>query len=310
MFVPVSCTNCGKPFQVPEAALGKPTLCPWCAAVVAALPVAPVVAPPEELPPTPTPSVLTAPPEVPPPAPPVTAVVPAEQKPKLKPKPIPGIPVPLSLDDDPPEPRAPEPRAKPKYSSLVTILVGAIVVVVVTAATLTYRHYGSGRLSESGWTEFTAPDGSFSTSLPGRPTEEDVAANPAGSVTGGKRFSTHAWYSKSTVWVSYCDIEPALLPKLAADPDRVVAAGVLQAEREREKTRLGVTNTTEVMIRDNDAWGVKLHFDTPRGKAAVWMVLIAKGPHPRVYVFGVEGKGVDPKSPVVARPYSSFRLNN
>lgn len=296
MFVPVSCTSCGKPFQVPEAALGKPTLCPWCAAVVAALPVAQVAAPPD----------------VPPPAPTVPAVVIQEQQPKPKPKPIPGMPVPLSLDDEPFEPPAPEPRAKSKskYSSLITILVGAIVVVVVSAATLTYRHYGSGRLSESGWTEFTAPDGSFSTSLPGRPTEEDVAANPAGSVGGGKRFSVFAWYSKSTVWVSYCDLDPAILPKLAADPDRVVAAGVLQAEREREKARLGVTKTTEVMIRDNDAWGIKLDTDTPRGKAAVWMVLIAKGPHPRVYVFGVEGKGVDPKSPVVARPYSSFRLNN
>ena len=39
MFVPVSCTSCGKPFQVPEAALGKLAPCPWCAATVTALPV-------------------------------------------------------------------------------------------------------------------------------------------------------------------------------------------------------------------------------------------------------------------------------
>jgi len=37
MFVPVSCTSCGKPFQVPEAALGKLAPCPWCQAVVTAL---------------------------------------------------------------------------------------------------------------------------------------------------------------------------------------------------------------------------------------------------------------------------------
>src|SRR6266542_2174913 len=40
MFVPVTCTNCGKPFQVPETALGKLAPCPWCEAVVTALPVA------------------------------------------------------------------------------------------------------------------------------------------------------------------------------------------------------------------------------------------------------------------------------
>src|SRR5262245_5356467 len=40
MFVPVNCTSCAKPFQVPEAALGKPAACPWCQNVVTALPVA------------------------------------------------------------------------------------------------------------------------------------------------------------------------------------------------------------------------------------------------------------------------------
>ena len=40
MFVPVSCSSCGKPFQVPEAALGTLAPCPWCQAVVTALPVA------------------------------------------------------------------------------------------------------------------------------------------------------------------------------------------------------------------------------------------------------------------------------
>lgn len=39
MFVPVACSECGKPFQVPEAAVGKPTACPWCKASVLGLPV-------------------------------------------------------------------------------------------------------------------------------------------------------------------------------------------------------------------------------------------------------------------------------
>ena len=47
MFVPVHCNSCGKSFQVPNAKLGQPAVCPWCQAVVtaqseAAVPPAPV----------------------------------------------------------------------------------------------------------------------------------------------------------------------------------------------------------------------------------------------------------------------------
>jgi hypothetical protein len=40
MFLPVACSACGKPFQVPESAIGAQTACPWCRAAVLALPVA------------------------------------------------------------------------------------------------------------------------------------------------------------------------------------------------------------------------------------------------------------------------------
>ena len=55
MFVPVACSACGKPFHVPEPAVGSPAACPWCRATVLALPVTdtpPVAAaatPPEPL---------------------------------------------------------------------------------------------------------------------------------------------------------------------------------------------------------------------------------------------------------------------
>jgi len=56
MFVPVACSRCGKPFQVPDSAVGKPTACPWCQAAVLALPVGglPPVDPPaaDRTPPT------------------------------------------------------------------------------------------------------------------------------------------------------------------------------------------------------------------------------------------------------------------
>jgi hypothetical protein len=48
MFVPVACSACGKPFQVPDAAVGKPAACPWCQAAVVALPLGTPVASDDE----------------------------------------------------------------------------------------------------------------------------------------------------------------------------------------------------------------------------------------------------------------------
>ncbi len=40
MFLPVACLQCGKLFQVPQAAAGTDVACPWCKATTSALPVA------------------------------------------------------------------------------------------------------------------------------------------------------------------------------------------------------------------------------------------------------------------------------
>ena len=66
MFVPVACSQCGKPFQVPDAAVGKAVACPWCAASVLGLPVAA---------PQPEPLSLDDPPRTPAPWPVTAAVV-------------------------------------------------------------------------------------------------------------------------------------------------------------------------------------------------------------------------------------------
>jgi hypothetical protein len=49
MFVQVACNQCGKAFQVPDDQAGRPAACPWCKAVVPALPVAGPVPPPAPL---------------------------------------------------------------------------------------------------------------------------------------------------------------------------------------------------------------------------------------------------------------------
>jgi hypothetical protein len=243
------------------------------------------------------------------------------------PKPAPAA-EPLSLDDDsarpvaksvsppapvsadsPPEVPVTEPTAKRSKFTVLTVLIAVLLMGTVMGATFLALGYGSGRLSDLGWTEFTAPDGSFTVALPGTPKEEDVSANPGGSHAGGKRYVVRGWYSKTTVWVGYCDLAPGLVEKLPQDKDRTITAGVLRAERDRELTRLGATVTKEAEVRVGSAWGVELHLDTPKGKAVEWLILTGDGAHPRLYTYGAEGKNVTPTTPACAKLFKSFRVN-
>ena len=97
MFVPVACSACGKPFQVPEESIGQQTACPWCRATVLALPVGGAPAPVEAAP-----------------APAATA------------------PAPLSLDDDVPA-RTDKPR---NWRRLLVPALLVLVVALVTIAVL------------------------------------------------------------------------------------------------------------------------------------------------------------------------------
>ena len=292
MFFPVSCTACGKPFQVPDAALGKPTLCPWCQAVVTALPVAATVEPPPA-----QPDPLSPPqPETPKP------VIPVELQP-------------LSLDDEPRRPRARPPRmpTPPRAKSWVfhPLVIVAALAVSVTAmvATVAILGYGSGRVQERGWTEFTPLDGSCSVLLPGSPSEEQVDANATGSVTGGKRFTARGWYTRSSAWLAWNDLEPAFAASALKDKDKVFTASAIQSELNREKTRLLGTVTKEVEVRFNSAWGIEVHMDTPRGKVVEWLLVSAEGANPRLYVYGVQAKNIAHDSAVVRRMFTSFKVN-
>jgi hypothetical protein len=275
MFVPVSCTSCGKPFQVPEATLGQQTPCPWCKAVVAALPVsAPTAQAPTEVL-----SLDDAEPSAPAP------------KPQPTPKPTP----------------APQPPREPVRVSARLAVALVLACVLAAGGTLVALRYGSGHIADSSWSAFAPPDNSFAIELPGAPTSTDVPANPPGSVGPGTRYSVSGWYSRTTVWVAHADLDPALVAKMKEDPGRTLSAGALYAERERERQRLGGTVTSEVTVRLNAAWGAELEMTTPRGSATVWLVLVDSGPKPRVYAVGVEGRGITGKSAAARRLFNSFR---
>lgn len=271
MFVPVSCTSCGKPFQVPEAALGKLAPCPWCAATVTALPVS---APPADAGPAP-----------------VSA--PVQKSP---------APEPLSLDD---APAAPRPRA-----SVATLAIGVAVLLAVMGATVLLLNFRSGRMSDAEWVEFTPADGSFTVALPGRATESEVEPVSDGSLLAGKRYAVRRWYARTSAWVAFNDLEPGLTKKLADDRTRVVAAGVLRVARDREVSRLRGTVTREAELRLGSGWGVEVYMDTPAGLSVARLVLLSEGPHPRLYVYGIQGKHAMPDGPAPHRLFASFRVNN
>jgi hypothetical protein len=292
MFVPVNCTACGKPFQVPEAVLGQSTACPWCKATVTALPVAAPVA--------------SAP--VQPDAP--KAAIPVA-------KPVASKPQPLSLDDDEPAPDRPRPRPHlplPRVKSWafhpLVIVAGLGISFLVMVLTVAVLGYGSGRLPESMWTEYTPPDGSCSVLLPDSPSEETVAANPQGSVLGGKRYVVKGWYTRTSAWLAWGDLDPGFAASLVKDKDtdKVFTLSAIQAELNREKTRLGGTVTKEAEIRFQNAWGIEVQMETPRGKVIERFILIADGPRPRLNVFGVQAKNVSHDSAVVSRMFTSFKV--
>lgn len=303
MFVPVNCTSCGKPFQVPEAALGKPTLCPWCQAVVAALPVGAAVEAPAPAPAEPA-------------APPAPADVPkpkwltkyTTERPRARPLPVatPAGPQPLSLDDEP-EPPVPAPKAAPLFSpGTVAAVVG--VSLAALALTVFVRGYGSGRVQEALWSEWTAPDGSCAVLLPAPPTEEDVPPNPDGSVTGGKRFAAVGWYTRSAAWVAWNDLTPEFAKAAQADKDRAFTASALKAELEREKARLRGTVTREAVVQSGSGWGYEVHMTTPGGTVIEWLLIAPGGPRPRVYVYGLRASNIAHDSAVVRRMFTSFKV--
>lgn len=309
MFVPVGCTNCGKPFQVSEAALGQSILCPWCQAVVTALPVGTAAgASPAPTPPT-TEQPARAESETKPPAPSEPKKG-GTERPRAQPVSTAKRVEPLSLDDERPK-LVPRPSA-PKGVSLFNPVVIVVVLAISLAAmglTVLVRGYGSGRVQEALWTEYTAPDGSCSVLLPSVPAEERVELDAGGSVTGGKRYVARGWFTRSAAWLAWVDVNPALVKSSVADKDQVFTASVLRAELDREKSRLQGTVTKEATVQSSSGWGYEVHMNTPHGRVIEWLILSSNGPRPRVYVYGVQATNIAHDSAVVRRMFTSLKIN-
>jgi hypothetical protein len=269
MFVPVACSQCGKPFQVPEAAVGKSASCPWCQAAVLALPVAgaAVAAKPQES------SAPVAPPA--------------------------ARPEPLSLDDEPPAQ-----STLPKARRWLVILMLVLIAVVATGATMLVQRRHEGYFTSREWRAFTPSDGSCAVDLLGRPIEDADA--PAANE---RRYTSRGWYSGTTTWLAWRNLTAVEAQLAATDDawHNPQLIKLFDAERDRVKGIHGGYVAKDGTIKFKDPLTREVRLESPQGKAIVRSIVIGSGPRPRIYHLGIAGKRLDPDGDEVRRFFESFR---
>jgi hypothetical protein len=171
--------------------------------------------------------------------------------------------------------------------------------VLAAGATVGVLRYREGHLTGMEWRAFAAPDGSFTADLLGRPREEDAGADE-------KRFVSAGWYSGVTTWVGWRDLTAA--EKALAEDEKAWEhlRKRFEAERERLRGEYGGTVVKDATTRFADPLTRELRIDYPGGRLVERMLVLPRGPKPRIYFVGVAGKlGTDDSAP--ARLFESFR---
>lgn len=306
MFVPVNCSQCSRAFQVPEAAVGKPTVCPWCQATVLALPVGEQPPPENTLPPshemTGKNSNVAVGREL------KQAVLPLP----ADPEPLPAI-EPLSLDETPaPEVEGtgvaeiPNPAsAKSSRGRIALVLFGLILAIVTSAITIMALRYQQGYLASMEWQAFTAPDGSCEIDLLGGAKETD--SDPE---HGERRYLSQGWYSGTKAWIGWRNLTPAQVREAEAEKGWVqLREAIFDPERDRLKGKFGGYIARDATVGQSPLT-VELRLDGPSGPVIERMIVISTGSHPRAYFIGMAGKRVNLDGPVVKRLFDSFRVHD
>ena len=301
MFVAVDCSQCRKPFQVPEAALGKATICPWCQASVLALPLSGLQA--ANFPPAPTANAG------------VDKSTSAEANQQLRP--LPGSPDSpastqvLSLDDpvQPEQPSLVESKASGprrgfgRGALLMLTLVGLLLGCATAAITIAVLRFKQGYLVSMELRPFAAPDGSCGIELLGQATEED--SDPE---RGERRYVSTGWYSGTTAWLGWRNLTPAQVLEASSDKGWIaLRKEIFDPERERLKGKHGGYVARDATI-SQDPQTIEVRLDSTNGAAVERMIVMQKGPNPRVYFIGMAGKRLDLDGPMVKRFFDSFKV--
>lgn len=269
MFVPVTCSQCGKPFHVPEASVGQAVVCPWCAAAVLALPVgAPVPTPP-----TPEPLPLED----------------ISELPRAFPSPAPAAGLPAAR--------------RFGWFRLWMVPAGLLVLFVAAVATVGVLRHKQGHLVGWEWREFSPPDKSFAVDLLGRAKEDPNA--PAGET----RYVTEGWYSGTTAWVGWRDLTQAEKQLGETKDAWRHFGKVYEAARDRLKGQFdGAVVKKDATTQFENPLTHEVRVEYPGGRAVERIVVMPGGRHARVYFVGIAGLvGFD--GPEVQRLFDSFRVN-
>ena len=274
MFVPVACSSCAKPFQVPEATVGKPTVCPWCQATVLALPVGVPAAVPTPEVPRPTTHQESAEPEL------------------------------LPLEDAPVDETVVQPKPAPTSRSFRWwVLALVLVALAITAAgTVAYLRYKQGHITATEWTAFTPPDNSCTIELLGRP-NEDTETQP-----GERRYFSTGWYSGTIAWVGWRDLNQMQVQLANTKEAWRLLTPLFDAERKRLITKYDGSVTKDATTKFEDPLTHEVRLEDPNRRLVERMIVLPGGSRPRVYFVGMVGKNFDPDGPEAKRLFESFKV--
>ncbi|HEV3385420.1 MAG TPA: hypothetical protein VG097_11445 [Gemmata sp.] len=300
MFIPVACSQCGKPFQVPETALGKPTACPWCHASVLALPLSGETSadpsPATSTQATGTDSNAAAGVEK-------SESVPHPEHSQSKTLPPPE---PLSLDDDPPPIQIEQSRPRPAKSLLrriFWILLGLFLMSATTVITLGVLQQKQGHIISLEWQAFTAPDGSCEIDLLGQAVETD--SDPE---HGERRYVSKGWYSGTSTWISWRNLTPVQVQEGTTKDGWVQYRKLFfDTERDRLIGKFGGYIARDATI-DHEPKTVEVRLDGQNGAVIERMIVRGKGERPRIYFIGMAGKRLNLDGPDVKRLFDSFQV--
>ncbi len=297
MFVPVACSNCKKPFQVPETSLAKSTACPWCQATVLALPIS---GESQDIKPSVAEQAQVSANEE------VAAASSRRSYRRLEAAATGEVVEPLSLDDESPPQTPTHSQPVPvrnRRARMLWILAAVFVMGATATITLAILQRKQGHLVSMEWQAFTPPDGSCSIDLLGQAREAD--SDPE---HGERRYISQGWYSGNSAWIGWRDLTIAQVQEGTAKEGWVQLRKVFfDKERDRLKNKYGGYLAKDATI-EQDPMTIEVRLDSPQGAVIERMIVTTKEPRPRVYFIGMAGKRLNLDGPEVKRLFGSFRV--
>lgn len=183
---------------------------------------------------------------------------------------------------------------------MLTVL-GLLLGTATAAITMVVLRYKQGYWVSMELRPFTPLDGSCGIDFLGPATEED--SDPE---RGERRYLSTGWYSGTSAWLGWRNLTPAQVLEASSDKGWVsLRKAIFDPERERLKGKHGGSVVRDATISP-DPQTVEVRLDGPSGAVIERMIVMQKGPNPRVYFIGMAGKRLNLDGDEVKRLFESF----